>query len=536
MNKIGFKNFRRFQSFEPLEYRGITFLVGRNNAGKSTLVKALLLIDNYFKSSNIDTLSFGNNVLEDANIVTYGRAKNLHASENFIHFTQEIENYLIELTVTGEDDKAFANVHSLSITDLDNKLSFIFNLQNRFIRIVKSRNQQVGKAAQGFIADLEAQVSETKKQLEEPGLKKTSKEYIELVSRLENLHEKLAGVYQEVKDPNQDTILFSLDEDFGNVNSLTEIVDGLLIHSISQYEREFLNVQSGETPSERFEDLRALKELDPIFVESSFSHFMTLMNDFSIAYMGANPAKQSALFAIRDKNNALAQAIHEYKQLNIADGEEEHRFVLKWMQEFEVGDDFTISMHAGEAYEMKIRSNNTEIHLADKGMGSIQAMLLIMRIACVIKRIRIAEKNSTITRIVEGKEVRQDSSNYRLIDKTTVIIEEPELNLHPALQSKLADLFLYVNQPPFNLNFIIETHSEYILRRSQVIVAINEFEVAPNENPFCVHYFPKDIQQMPYKLEYQEDGSFNRNFGDGFFDEASSSTLELLKLKRQKKA
>jgi predicted ATPase len=163
-------------------------------------------------------------------------------------------------------------------------------------------------------------------------------------------------------------------------------------------------------------------------------------------------------------------------------------------------------------------------------------MLLIMRIACVIKRIRIAEKNSTITRIVEGKEVRQDSSNYRLIDKTTVIIEEPELNLHPALQSKLADLFLYVNQPPFNLNFIIETHSEYILRRSQVIVAINEFEVAPNENPFCVHYFPKDIQQMPYKLEYQEDGSFNRNFGDGFFDEASSSTLELLKLKRQKKA
>ena len=302
------------------------------------------------------------------------------------------------------------------------------------------------------------------------------------------------------------------------------------------YKVDFDKVQEGTKPSDRFEDLRALKELDPLFVETSFSHFMTLMNDFSIAYMGANPAKQSALFSIRDKNNALAQAIHEYKQLDIIVGEEEHRFVLKWMQEFEVGEGFSIVMHAGEAYEMKIHSNNTEIHLADKGMGSIQAMLLIMRRACVIRRIRIAEKNSTITRIVQGKEVKQDSSNYRLINKTTVIIEEPELNLHPALQSKLADLFLYVNQPPFNLNFIIETHSEYILRRSQVIVAINEFEIAPNENPFCVHYFPKDITQPPYKLEYQEDGSFNRNFGDGFFDEASSSTLELLKLKRQKKA
>ena len=77
MNKIGFKNFRRFQDFPAIEYSGITFLVGRNNAGKSTLVKAILLLDNYLKSSDYKHLSFGNNVLEDANIVTFGRAKNM---------------------------------------------------------------------------------------------------------------------------------------------------------------------------------------------------------------------------------------------------------------------------------------------------------------------------------------------------------------------------------------------------------------------------------------------------------------------------
>ncbi|MBK9246550.1 MAG: AAA family ATPase [Ignavibacteria bacterium] len=81
------KNFRRFQDFPPIEYRGITFLVGKNNSGKSTLVKALMLIDNYFNSDNIFTLSFGNSVLEDANIVTYDRAINKKANENFIHFT-----------------------------------------------------------------------------------------------------------------------------------------------------------------------------------------------------------------------------------------------------------------------------------------------------------------------------------------------------------------------------------------------------------------------------------------------------------------
>lgn len=551
MNKIGFKNFRRFQNFNPLDYSGITFLVGRNNAGKSTLVKALLLIDNYFKVDPIESLSFGNNVLEDANIVTYGRAKNHQAQENYIKFTQEIENYLIELTVTGENDKAFANVHLLSITDISRKLNFIFNIQNGFIRVVKYREKQINNfnLEEKFILeelyDLNNQINKTNIQLADPSLKKTSNEYIELLVMREKLLLKSQNLemnlkyFNDLKSVNsvveKDEVLFSLDEDFGNLKSFSEIVDGFLRQSMLQYEREFQNVQNGEQASERFEDLRALKELEPAFIESSFSHFMTLMRNISIAYMGANPAKQSALFAIRDKNNALAQAIHEYKQLNILEGEEENRFVLKWMQVFEVGDDFSISMHAGEAYEMRILSNNVRIHLADKGMGSIQAMLLIMRIACVIKRIKLAEKNSTVNHVVDGKELKQDSSNYGRINKTTVIIEEPELNLHPALQSKLADLFLDVHQR-FNIDFLIETHSEYILRRSQVIVAENEFEVAPNENPFCVHYFPKDYDQLPYRLDYQEDGSFNRNFGDGFFDEASSSTLELLKLKRQKKA
>ena len=551
MNKIGFKNFRRFQNFNPLDYSGITFLVGRNNAGKSTLVKALLLIDNYFKVDPIESLSFGNNVLEDANIVTYGRAKNHQAQENYIKFTQEIENYLIELTVTGENDKAFANVHLLSITDISRKLNFIFNIQNGFIRVVKYREKQINNfnLEEKFILeelyDLNNQINKTNIQLADPSLKKTSNEYIELLVMREKLLLKSQNLemnlkyFNDLKSVNsvveKDEVLFSLDEDFGNLKSFSEIVDGFLRQSMLQYEREFQNVQNGEQASERFEDLRALKELEPAFIESSFSHFMTLMRNISIAYMGANPAKQSALFAIRDKNNALAQAIHEYKQLNILEGEEENRFVLKWMQVFEVGDDFSISMHAGEAYEMRILSNNVRIHLADKGMGSIQAMLLIMRIACVIKWIKLAEKNSTVNHVVDGKELKQDSSNYGRINKTTVIIEEPELNLHPALQSKLADLFLDVHQR-FNIDFLIETHSEYILRRSQVIVAENEFEVAPNENPFCVHYFPKDYDQLPYRLDYQEDGSFNRNFGDGFFDEASSSTLELLKLKRQKKA
>jgi hypothetical protein len=40
---------------------------------------------------------------------------------------------------------------------------------------------------------------------------------------------------------------------------------------------------------------------------------------------------------------------------------------------------------------------------------------------------------------------------------------------------------------------------------------------------------------MPYQLNYQPDGTFDKNFGTGFFDTASLDTLKLLRIKREKK-
>ena len=44
MKQIGFKNFRRFANHQTIDFGNINLLVGGNNSGKSTVVKALLLI------------------------------------------------------------------------------------------------------------------------------------------------------------------------------------------------------------------------------------------------------------------------------------------------------------------------------------------------------------------------------------------------------------------------------------------------------------------------------------------------------------
>ena len=114
-----------------------------------------------------------------------------------------------------------------------------------------------------------------------------------------------------------------------------------------------------------------------------------------------------------------------------------------------------------------------------------------------------------------------------------IIIEEPEQNLHPMLQSKLADLLFELNFK-YNFRFIIETHSEYLVRRSQVIVwdkcATDE---KLKETPFKVYYFPSE--GIPYDMVYTTSGLFEKKFGEGFINEAGKLHMAVLKNAQKQK-
>ena len=119
-------------------------------------------------------------------------------------------------------------------------------------------------------------------------------------------------------------------------------------------------------------------------------------------------------------------------------------------------------------------------------------------------------------------------------DPNILILEEPETNLHPKLQSQLANLFADVRSK-FNTQFLIETHSEYMVRKFQYLVAKGEMK--PED--IVIHYFhdPNNIpagEPQVKKITILEDGSLSDDFGAGFYDEAANLELELLRLKRNK--
>jgi predicted ATPase len=103
----------------------------------------------------------------------------------------------------------------------------------------------------------------------------------------------------------------------------------------------------------------------------------------------------------------------------------------------------------------------------------------------------------------------------------TIFIEEPEAGLHPSFQSKLAEMFQDANHR-FGLQFIIETHSEYLIRCFQRMTAQNI--ISPELTQIYYFHHPDDVpsnKDQCYEINIEKNGALTQSFGGGFFDESS---------------
>ena len=115
--------------------------------------------------------------------------------------------------------------------------------------------------------------------------------------------------------------------------------------------------------------------------------------------------------------------------------------------------------------------------------------------------------------------------------KYKIFIEEPEIHLHPKLQSYLADM-LWELLFTYRIRTIVETHSEYLVRKLQVLFARYAKEKSLDDDkmesncPTRVFYFEKG--KGAYDMKIRPDGKFSNEFGSGFFDEASNLVFDIL--------
>lgn len=113
---------------------------------------------------------------------------------------------------------------------------------------------------------------------------------------------------------------------------------------------------------------------------------------------------------------------------------------------------------------------------------------------------------------------------------STLLVEQPELHLHPRAQTQLA-MILAEAVSTGKKRFIVETHSEHLVRGLQLAVSqttagnAEKYKISSSALNFVyIAVYP----DKPHKLNVNEWGEFAEAWPPGFFDEAYQATLKLL--------
>ena len=203
-------------------------------------------------------------------------------------------------------------------------------------------------------------------------------------------------------------------------------------------------------------------------------------------------------------------------------------FLNKWCTSFEMGNITVKGTDQGLGAFIYVEKNGRKRLMADEGYGITQLFSLILQIECCIL-------NATRRQNMTGEWTYYGGDYTVEYEPQYICVEEPEIHLHPNFQSKLADMFVEAYQK-YNIRFIIETHSEYLIRRLQVMIADKDIPLTPDE--VSLNYVAKDKTtgiSTNRQIKILEDGRLSEPFGPGFFDKADDLAMELMKYKARRK-
>ena len=528
MKQIGFKNFKRFRNLEPVELGGISILVGPNNSGKSTVVKALILVLNFLQKNRYDWFDFDGSNISELGITNFGRAQTFGVSDP-IEFNFGMEGFIFQIHVDAESDEmGSGRICYLQMASPDNGLRLeIWPLDG--IRLVLSSFNRNSTPIESY--DISELIKGKKKQLRDDSDALTDRQKFELQDQIQGLKDKLQHIESSNKkpasgDPADYLIDMFLEDELITNSSEEESYEyrpGYV--ELEQLGIEYLNLDSirelvhfFQNEAQKMDESDVKDDENPIShtntgkfgndgnLEEIFRNIEFHLSSQQVYFLGTTFVIQSTIYSVRDPNNALAKVFHQFSTRGIEPGDPAYRFILKWIKELGVGDSFKLVKYdGGEAYSLKVIQGMSKIHLADLGVGSSQLVLLLFQLASVIH------------------DRSGDGSHWS--GTHTVFIEEPEMNLHPKIQSRLAEIF-YEVWAEYMIDFVLETHSEYLIRQTQLIVKQKELQSEGAINPFRTTYFPS--VGKPYPMRYAENGKFLDEFGSGFFDLNRDLIMKLL--------
>lgn len=217
-------------------------------------------------------------------------------------------------------------------------------------------------------------------------------------------------------------------------------------------------------------------------------------------------------FNIYNQSNTFSNFIKNWKITDKKTQIKRISFLKRYLVDLEIADDIKIILQDNIGFIHLIKNKQT-FAVIDEGSGVSNVLSVAL---CLSEAIVLDPDDNSIL-------VNKPNTKY-------IILEEPESNLHPSLQSKLANLISEIYSLT-NVNLIIESHSEYLIRKLQYLVATKKVD----QSKISINYFSMALQKKQQYIQtklinIESNGSLTDEFGPGFYDEANNLSIDLFLL------
>jgi predicted ATP-dependent endonuclease of OLD family len=578
MKRIEIKNFRAFKNKESIVFKPITLLVGPNNSGKSTIYNSLKLIKHSapqerFAIPPVLDSKLGANFSHDSSQILNSRSKplELHFKVQIIdgiyidlklqfkdlvlsHFSIEYnkkiliaEDYVDFKDFNGEEIQIFDNSFldiallkkllkdyiSKQLKQLEKNLNELDNLRGQWdddFGLIDEKSKNIEEELQ-LTKLISSTLNSSFYELEpnEQILGVPEKEHA-VIKDVLNDFEKLLNT-KSFRNLNQEKFLtthgkhfmWARENNVGDLSASFKLWDIILKFQIKQalnksgIVKEIVNTQ-------------LFKYIDELFIPFIEKQITLAINDFTkIEKIPTFKSFKNKYIYLNEKTDSYFNEIVKYifflHELPPND-QAGLWFLNDWLKKFEIGTEVIPKKLNNDIGELFVRDMiGKKINIADMGFG-------VQQILCIIATPLKYFQNPK--HYMNSDESECGGSDYgHRVDSPFLFLEEPESNLHPRWQSTLIELIVEMKRT-FGIHFLIETHSEYMIRKLQYLIANNCNNISTDD--VAIYYINRDqdVNRKEPKIKeiiIREDGILANSFGPGFFDEATKLTIDLLTVK-----
>lgn len=168
-------------------------------------------------------------------------------------------------------------------------------------------------------------------------------------------------------------------------------------------------------------------------------------------------------------------------------------------------------------------------YLTEHGKGTVKLLQLYIQLVVLLAEDFIVSKDNGSVRVEVGIP-NAHSSNRSLkttpfVSRQILVVEEPESNLHPDLQVQVS-MMLFEFSVKSECYTLIETHSEYMIRAFQNLVSKNN---SFKDFVEIINFDNKEGVGHHKNITIAKDGSLSDGFYSGFMNTVNDLTVELLK-------